>query len=522
MNRNKIHLLIVVCLSVLLLGSVIQAAAPVYPLKTDVTLTWWMELHPNVALVAKNFGDTDFAKELQKRTGVKVKFLHPAVGQADEAFNLLLASGDFPDIVEYSWFGVPGGVASAYDNKYIIKLNPILDKHAPNLKNYLKTNPQYAKMVMDDQSNYYVFPFIRGDESLIGTKGPLIRKDWLDELGLKVPETIDEWYQALKAFKEKKGATLPLSLEAVNLSVCFAGGFDNFDSFYVDHGKVKNGITEPNRKLFLETMRKWYNEGLLDRNYATVTRKNLDAYFMTGKSGATYGQGGSVLGRYLDAMKDKDAKFNMVAAPFPSPKKGQLPRFAKRSLPAGEPGNQGNAAITTRCKNVELAARLLDYGYSKEGNMFYNFGIEGTSYKMVKGYPTYTELIMRNPQNLSNTQVMSKYMRGHTNGPFVQDKRYLEQYYETPQQKQAMQIWKNNDYSKYRLPPVTPQAEEGQELAKIMNEINTYSDEMTLKFIMGVEPLDHFPQFVAQLNKLGLPRAIAIYQAALDRYHKRK
>ncbi len=519
---RKMQLWITVCLGLLLIGSLIYAAQPVYPLKTDVTLTYWMELHANVALVTRNFGDTEFAKELQKRTGVKVKFLHPAVGQADEAFNLMLASGDFPDIVEYTWFGVPGGVASAYNNRFIIKLNPIMDKYAPNLKQYLKTHPQYAKMVMDDDSNHYVFPFIRGDESLIGTKGPLVRKDWLDELGLKVPETIDEWYTVLKAFKEKKGAPLPLSLEVSTLSLCFAGGFDNFDSFYVENGKVKNGLTEPNRKLFLETMRQWYAEGLLDNNFAAAARKNIDANFLSDKTGATYGQGGSVLGRYLEAMKTRNPKFNMVAAPFPSPKKGQVARFAKRSLPAGEPGNQGNAAITTKCKNVELAARFLDYGYSPEGNMFYNFGTEGVSYQMIKGYPTYTEMIMHDPENLSNTQVMSKYMRGHTNGPFVQDKRYLEQYYEYPQQKQAMQIWKNNDFSNYRMPPVTPTAAEGQELARIMNEISTYSDEMTLKFIMGVEPIDRFPQYVAQINKLGMPRALAIYQSAYERYNKRK
>ena len=40
----------------------------------------------------------------------------------------------------------------------------------------------------------------------------MIRKDWLDDLGLEVPETIDEWYTALKAFKEEKGATAPLTL----------------------------------------------------------------------------------------------------------------------------------------------------------------------------------------------------------------------------------------------------------------------------------------------------------------------
>jgi putative aldouronate transport system substrate-binding protein len=154
--------------------------------------------------------------------------------------------------------------------------------------------------------------------------------------------------------------------------------------------------------------------------------------------------------------------------------------------------------------------------------MLYNFGIEGTSYKMVDGNPIYTELIMKNPQGMTNTQVMSLYMRGHTNGPFIQDKRYIEQYYEKPQQKAATTNWKKNDWSKYIMPPVTPTADESSELAKIMGDITTYSDEMSLKFIMGVEPLSNYDKYVAQIKSMGIDKAIAIYQAAYNRYDSRK
>lgn len=41
--------------------------------------------------------------------------------------------------------------------------------------------------------------------------GPIVRKDWLDELGLDVPETIDDWEIMLKAFRDKKGASVGLA-----------------------------------------------------------------------------------------------------------------------------------------------------------------------------------------------------------------------------------------------------------------------------------------------------------------------
>ena len=50
--------------------------------------------------------------------------------------------------------------------------------------------------------------------------GPILRKDWLDELGLEVPETIDEWENVLAQFKEKKGATAPLTILSSNFGGC--------------------------------------------------------------------------------------------------------------------------------------------------------------------------------------------------------------------------------------------------------------------------------------------------------------
>lgn len=512
-------LLFIVFLLVLGSATIVSSQA-IYPLSTNATLTYWMELHPNVALIAKNFGDTEFAKELQKRTGVKLKFIHPAVGQAKEAFNLMLASGELPDIVEYNWLTIPGGPNSAINDGFIVKLNPILSKYAPNLRSFLKKNSKYDRMIKTDEGNYYVFPFFRADLSLLVTSGPMIRKDWLDELGLKVPETIDEWYTVLKTFKEKKGSSTPITVESyTQLSSMLSGGFNSTNSFYVDKGKVKYGGIESARKNYFATMNKWYNEGLIDKNFATASRKIVDSNIMNGKSGAAYGSGGSGIGRYLDSMKGKDTKFDLVAAPFPSAKKGVKPNFSNISQYFG---GIGSAAITTKCKNVEAAARLLDYGYSEEGSMFFNFGIEGVTYKMINNYPIYTEYVMKNPEKLSNTQVMSKYMRGSNNGPFVQDKRYIEQYYEYPQQKDALVQWQKTDYMKHMMAPVTPTSDESNQLAKIMNEISTYQDEMTVKFIMGIEPLNDFDKYVAQIKKLGIDKAIAINQAALQRYNSRK
>ncbi|MCL6613158.1 MAG: extracellular solute-binding protein [Firmicutes bacterium] len=527
-NVKRFLILLVTCLVILIPVS----AKSVYPLKTDVTLTYWMELHQNTALITTNFGDLPLAKELEKRTGIKVKYIHPPVasqavgptGRATEAFNLMVASGELPDIIEYFWRYIPGGPTAAIKNGIIIRLNDAIKKWAPNLRAFLRKHPEIDKMVKTDEGDYFCFPFLRGTGPgpLLSTAGLIIRKDWLDELGLPIPTTIDEWYTVLKAFKEKKGATAPLTIQMGNLREDFANAFNFFapsmgNGFYVDRGKVKYGWIDPNMKNFYITMNKWYKEGLIDPNFATLSSKTIDANILSGKSGAAHGSGGSGIGRWLPALREKDPKADLAGCPWPAAKKGEkIAKFGYAQ--AIWPGEGGNAAISTKCKNVEAAVRFLDYNYSPEGHLLMNFGIEGISYKMVDGYPTYTDTIMKAS---AITQEMSRYMRGHTNGPFVQDPRYLEQYYALPQQKQAQAEWMKTDAVKYHLPPISLTSEESSEVAKIISEIDTYNSEMFMKFIMGTEPIENFDKYVAQVKKLGLDRVLEIYQRAYERYRRR-
>ena len=75
---------------------------------------------------------------------------------------------------------------------------------------------------------------------------------------------------------------------------------------------------------------------------------------------------------------------------------------------------------------------------------------------------------------------------------------------------------------KHILPPVTPSKEKADELARILNDVTTYSDETMLKYIMGIEPISSYPKYIAEIKKMGIDRAVAIMQESLDNYYKRK
>ncbi|WP_274653753.1 extracellular solute-binding protein [Paenibacillus humicola] len=504
-------------------GSAAESTA--YPLKTDKTLTYWAEIAGNLTGVKSELSDVPFFQDWQKMTGVPLKFTTVPATKGNENLTVMLASGELPDMIEYNWQnGFPGGPEKAIKDGYILKLNDLIDKYAPNLKKYLQEHPDVDKMIKTDNGSYYVFPFIRGDDYLKVYQGPIIRKDWLDELGLPIPETIDDWYTTLKAFKEKKGANAAIAFVGLPRPLndfyngAFVGAFGVTKDFYLDNGQVKFGPMEPGYKNFLETFHKWYAEGLIDKNIATADQKELDANFANGATGATVGNAGGGIGRWQPIVQAADPKAKLIGVPYPVLKKGDIAPFGQKDS-AYSYG--GSVAISAQSKNAELAARMLDYGYSEEGSLFFNFGTEGVSYKMDNGYPRYTDLIMKNPDNLAPAQAMSMYIRGNYNGPFIQDKRYIEQYLALPTQRDAVKTWQKTDEDKHQLPPVTPTPEESTEFAKIMNDVNTLVDEMTLKIILGVEPVSSFDSYVAKMKSLKIDRALEIQTAALERYNNR-
>ena len=490
-----------------------------YPIQTDASLSYWLPLNSNVASVSEDLGKTPFAQELKKQTGVDVKFIHPPVGQEADQLNILLASEDLPDIIENNWYDFPGGPAKAMQDDFIIDLTDVIAKDSPNLAKYLKEHPDVDKMVKTDDNQYYVYPFIRGDEKLLIMQGPIIRQDWLDELGLAMPETIDEWHTVLTAFKEKKGAEAPLSYFYSMFSFGgFMGAYGILRGFTVEDGKVVFGPADPRYKEFLTTFAQWYKEGLIDPNIANIDAKTLDANVLNGKTGASYNYAGSGLGKWMQALQEKDPKAVLAPAPNVALKKGETPKLGQWEFPYS---TSGSVAITSSCKNVSLAARFLDYGYSEEGYKLFNFGIEGESYNMVDGYPTYTDKIMKNPDGLNISSAMGQYFRSNYNGPFVQAKEYVEQYYNTPQQAAALEIWGRTEMEKYSLPKITFTPEESSEVANILNNINTYVDEKTVRYIMGLEDLSTFDSYMEELKNFGLDRLLELYQTACDRYMKR-
>jgi len=113
-----------------------------------------------------------------------------------EVLNLMLASGKIPDIVGSSRI-------KDFVNQYgpegaFMPLNDLIDEHAPNLKAFFEEKPEIAAAISAADGNMYYIPYL--PDGKYG-RAYWIRTDWLNKLGLEVPETVEDYEKVLRAFK---------------------------------------------------------------------------------------------------------------------------------------------------------------------------------------------------------------------------------------------------------------------------------------------------------------------------------
>jgi len=499
----------------------------IYPVECEDTLTFWFSGTAVWNQDFENFGETPLGKEIAKKTGIKIEYIHPSMGQGNEQFQILLASDDLPDIVNNKWYSFAGGPDEAINQEYIYELSDIIDKYCPAYKKLLKDNPDWDKSVKTDAHNYYAFNYFRGKDPITSTVwGPIVRGDLLREAGLDIPVTMEDWDEMLTVFRDKYGVEKPYIGRLSYLGQTFYPAYGGFSGWYQDNGVVKYGEAQPQYKDFLKKMNEWYETGLLDYDFAVFDATKFDSDVLNSKGASFSGYSGSTISALLEAAKDYES-FDLIGVPYPVLNEADgVAEYSRVNQEADITGV--STAISRKCKNVELAARFLDWGFTEEGDTVYNFGIEGESFNWVdkdgEKYPEYTDLVLNNPEGRTMSDILHKYTRAaESNVPMVLDSRHTRQFASFQQQKDAMQEWTKTNMKEHNhlLPAIYLTSDDADVDADIMAAVKTYVDEMTIKFITGREPLDNFDKYLEQLDKFGLQTCVEFRQKALERYNKR-
>ena len=486
-----------------------------FPLGDKVEFSYWC-VNDSTGIV-NNYSEMRLYQELEKRTNIKLNFEHPISTQVEEQFNVMIASREYPDIVERVDLLYPGGAKRAYNENVIIDLTPYLEKYAPNITKLFEAYPHLKDEALID-GKLLTFPCIKGGNNLRTYQGLVLRQDMLKKYNLEVPETIDEWHNVLTTFKNN-GVETPFAVSFENLlKQHLAGAWDVQNDYFLEDGKVKYGVYDDRYKEFLTEMLKWKEEGLIDRDIVSIGSgdKTVDTKIATDRTGAFIASIGGGIGGWLTKMKDDNPSFDLVPAPYPVLNKGNARKIVHRDTSVG---NVPGVSITTACKNIPEAVALLDYTFGKEGHRLYNFGIEGESYEIKDGKPVFTDLIMNNPDGKTMSEIGRLYARSFTIGPFVQDTRYGEQFYGQPRQQEASKLWgeAGEKVANYIVRGELTD-EEDRTITPKVTEISTYAQEWLAKLFMGEKSIDSYDELKKGLEGVGIDTVLSIKQKAYDRF----
>lgn len=222
------------------------------------------------------FADMPMLQEIEKQTNIKIKWREFPSDSFNEKVNLMLASGDFPDIM---WRGLNAQQLATHSRSGdIIPLDDLIDKYAPRWKELFEEFPYAEKIAKNPDGKIYSLPYVRQEEANSGYRDTIfINKAWLDKLGLPIPETTDEFLTTLKAFAEQdpngngKKDELPWTFifnSYVNGNFDIFGSFGRLDGpnhFFVEEGGkvVYAALTEENKNA-IKYMHELYKVGGID------------------------------------------------------------------------------------------------------------------------------------------------------------------------------------------------------------------------------------------------------------------
>ena len=510
-----------------------EAGSITYPLNSDKKVRWYAQ--DNIVPHEKfaDASESPFHIGLAEKLGVDIEWMFPTTGSDGTTFTttLLADPTNLPDIMNVYWMNN----ANQYIEDGIIwDLTDYIQEYAPDYYAWLQTDPAYDRAMKTDDGRYYAFGFFREDGGWNDSyQGPVVREDWLKECGLEIPETVSEFETVIRVFHEKYGATFNSSYSVRYKAQGIAGAFgaygnaDAGNGWYVKDGVVGLGQSEKEWRDYMIWQNKLWKDGLIDQDILTEDDTTIKDKIHNDKCGISITSMGQM--NIWNSEREADGKEAVwIGIPYPKSDSGEL------SSIFGGPGIGTHTAVITTAADEEtmkLCLQMLNYSYTKEGSLYWNYGTEGVSWEYDdQGVPAFTSLVTDD----KDTDPMTKYNGLTWGAPGIQATNllYLKNseaaieanntwYYVYPDDEE-----KNLAVtSGWKWPiGVTFTTEEADELDEIAQNIPTCVEEKSAEFITGSKDIKDDAvgeQYLADLETYHLSRVLEIRQACYDRYVER-
>lgn len=510
MKKTILFLLIVTLLAMAVPAGLAETAAPlVNTTGQPVTLKVFRPMDANLQDYIKSWNDTPFYQELEKETGVHIEFVEPATTAAKENLNMLMVSGDMPDIIICSDLYAAGTYQAVQDG-YYIDLAPYLQKDAPEYYSIISGNDSIWRDSVSADGTVSAMYRIFSQPNPAWMR-LVLKQETLDKLGVTaMPVTIADW-DALFAKMLAAGIT-PFMLANTGYDEKFIGAYDVRQDFYKEGDTVKYGQIQDGFKKYLELMHDWYAKGYISKDF--VSASNVDTMFSMDQIG-TYDK--PIVAAYNFGKKEG---YTVVSSPYPRQTADQFLHWdSYKASVVGKTMVYGCVSVTASCKDPDMAVKWLNFLFTKPGMTLSNWGIKGLNYDVVDGKNQY--LPAQWDYNGISQEGLNYYFKSHNAATYADPDTLEHANLLKSPEAAAIRMEYDDDKlldSALYLPSVSLTAEESDTRAKIMTDIDTYVDEMVLKYIIGTESLDNWDTFVKTVQDMGIDQAVAVTQAAYDRY----
>ena len=510
-----------------------------YPVVKDGTLDMdvFTMTMPNVEDIQTN----DFTKYLEELTGINMNFMTGGRDDWEDKLNMMLQSGDYPDVI----LGVSPNLAKyGVKEGMIIPLDDYLTEE--NVPNYLKTMEEYGlDMTREADGKIYSLANINVCYHCQYGRKMWVNKRYLDEMGVEIPTTTQEFYDVCEKFMEYKPNGIAVAgaaqgwfsrmqdwlLDAFTLMPGKSSTLAVRDTVARDKetGKAICVGTTDEYKEGLKFLKSLYDLGALYDGDFTQTAEQMKTLINQPDEPVLFFTLGTISDG-IDAATNPDFYKDYVCmAPIEGPDGTRI------AYQAPNPGvSSGAFAITDKCENPEAALRWVDFFYSATGDLCSQFGAEeGTDWVLnpegkvgLNGEPAAYEILNlytsetqnHDWQDIGIRVAPAAYRLGAAVDPDVDVTKSegLEKLLYDASAELYEPYAGTSNIELYDELKITD--EESSNISVVAVEIEKIIEESTVGFITGAMDIDgDWDSYVDSVEKAGLADLLAMYDSAYAR-----
>jgi len=461
-------------------------------------------------------------KKYEEMTNIHVEWEEIPVGNFQERFNILMNTGDYGD----AFYGANTVIGVEQMAEYarqgiFIPLDDLIEKHAPNIREMLNKRPEIRQALTMPDGKIYSLPYVQ-ESAADASLRYYINKKWLDNLGLGLPKTLDEFTDMLRAFRDRDANgngdpndEVPYYMNIIGfleqqLYGSFGlgtGGLQSINQWvYKDeNGQIQPMWTSEGQRAVWRYLNLLWKEGLLHPQiFESIEYGQWVADAAAGKVGVfsfvTPDYIGSAAADYVGIHVLEGPQGHKIMSWIDNP---------ARSISA--------FAITNKNPHPERTIQWVDFWYGESGQIMGMFGVEGETFvRDEKGMPVYTDDIL----NYKDGWQLGAFQKlDHVYGGFYpiwepDSSLKLNAIGKTPEEYfAAPDIGQIDRYLPPELwPSFSPTEEESKELAALRADIGPYVDEARVKFAKGEWNIDgaDWDNYVQTMKRIGYDRWVEI------------